>query len=118
MTRTQFKPPTIEEIQAYLDEHPDLTALTAIEFYEDYATEWIDTQGRPVRNWKLKLRTRNRIARQFNHSRKKTKLYPIRGKVCSQDGCKMPAVYISKGSAYDHPYCAEHMPDKVREQYE
>jgi hypothetical protein len=47
----------------------------------------------------------------------KTKLYPILGKTCSRDGCKMPAVYKSAKGNYDHYYCLEHSPQSVREQY-
>lgn len=39
------------------------------------------------------------------------------GKVCSKDGCGMPAVYKSSGGAYDYFYCSDHMPEKVKEKY-
>jgi hypothetical protein len=45
------------------------------------------------------------------------KLFPIAGKVCSQEGCGLPAVYKSSGGSYDHYYCNEHMPAKVKEKY-
>jgi hypothetical protein len=46
----------------------------------------------------------------------KTRLFPIHGKVCGKKGCGLPAVYKSAGE-FDHYYCAEHMPDKVKEKY-
>lgn len=49
---------------------------------------------------------------------KKTKLFPITGKTCSRDKCPLPAVYKDTKSNYDHYYCVEHMPEKVKELYE
>ena len=48
---------------------------------------------------------------------KKTKLWPITGRVCGITTCPLPAVYKSKGS-FDHYYCNQHMPEKVKEYYE
>ena len=50
-------------------------------------------------------------------SKKKTKLFPISGRNCSKQGCRMPAVYKEAG-AYDHYYCSQHMPEKVKEEFE
>lgn len=47
---------------------------------------------------------------------KKTKLFPIAGKSCSE--CGMPAVYKDGSGAYDFHYCNRCMPDKVKELYE
>jgi len=47
---------------------------------------------------------------------KKTKLFPIKGRSCGHPGCHMPAVYKSSGN-YDHYYCIDHSPLKVKEQY-
>jgi len=74
-----------------------------------------------IKNWKadvnLKLRTGKFGAYKEGEKPtvKKIKLYPIRGKNCSK--CGMPAVYRTGGS-YDWFYCAEHMPEKVKEKYE
>jgi hypothetical protein len=48
----------------------------------------------------------------------KTKLFPIPGKICSRDGCGLPAVYKSTGGSYDHWYCTDHLPKKVKERFE
>jgi len=47
----------------------------------------------------------------------KTRLFPIPGKNCSKQGCKLPAVYKATGPAYDSFYCGEHMPKEVKEKY-
>ncbi len=46
----------------------------------------------------------------------KTKLYPIKGKTCSERGCGMPAVY-KKAGEYDWYYCSDHLPANVKKQY-
>ena len=52
---------------------------------------------------------------------KKQKLYPIKGKFCGETKngkpCGMPAVYRSGGN-YDHYYCRDCMPEKVKAKYE
>lgn len=48
----------------------------------------------------------------------KTKLFPIAGKVCGKEGCKMPAVYKDTSGSYDSFACTEHMPEKVKKTYE
>ncbi len=50
-------------------------------------------------------------------STKKTKLFPIAGKICGKQGCPLPAVYKTTGGEYDQFYCTEHMPAKVKELY-
>lgn len=52
-----------------------------------------------------------------SQSYKKTKLFPIKGKTCSQKGCRMPAVYKTKGEYPEH-LCSDHMPDDVKEKFE
>lgn len=47
----------------------------------------------------------------------KTKLFPIAGKVCGKEGCKLPAVYKDTSGSYDSFSCGEHMPTKVKETY-
>jgi hypothetical protein len=44
----------------------------------------------------------------------KPRLRPISGKVCGK--CGMPAVWRSRGE-YDNYYCAEHLPQKIKEKY-
>lgn len=54
--------------------------------------------------------------RDNNKYSKKTKLWPIKDKVCGKSGCVLPAVYKSK-STYPNFYCSDHMPDKVKEKF-
>lgn len=54
--RKRFTPPTLEEVQAYVKERN--SPINADEFFEYYKTgHWIDSEGRPVRNWKQRLLT-------------------------------------------------------------
>ena len=41
----------------------------------------------------------------------KTKLYPIKGRICDKSGCGMPAVYKNN---WGHS-CSTHMPERVKE---
>ena len=50
--------------------------------------------------------------------KKKTKLFPIPGKTCSNRNCRLPAVYKNTSGAYDSYACAGHMPESVKEIYE
>lgn len=56
---TKFKPPTLEEVEKYVNKK-DLFVDPA--FFMEYFTEgnWHDSQGKPVRNWKQKLLTWHR----------------------------------------------------------
>ena len=47
----------------------------------------------------------------------KTKLFPIAGKFCEKPDCGLPAVYKTIMGEYNHFYCAEHMPEKVKAKY-
>jgi hypothetical protein len=46
----------------------------------------------------------------------KQKLYPIKGKICSEKGCGMPAVY-KHGRSYDFYKCSDHLPKDVKKKY-
>lgn len=59
----------------------------------------------------------SRDREEKSREEKKVTLFPIKGKICGETGCRMPAVYKSEG-AYDNYYCAEHMPEKVKEKYQ
>ena len=52
--KRKFVPPTLEEVQAYAKERGDKVDP---QFFFDYFTEgkWIDSTGKPVRNWKQKM---------------------------------------------------------------
>lgn len=59
--RRNFKPPTLEEVQAYCAERG--SKVDARKFYDYFSTPddmgrtWIDSEGKPVRNWKQKIIT-------------------------------------------------------------
>ena len=59
--RRSFKPPTLEEVQAYCAERG--SKVDAWKFYDYFSTPddmgrtWIDSEGKPVRNWKQKIIT-------------------------------------------------------------
>ena len=54
-----------------------------------------------------------------NSSSKSTKarLFPIAGKICSIEGCRLPAVYKDSSGTYDNYKCLKHSPAEVRELY-
>lgn len=58
--RKGFVPPTLEDVKKYISENSELNNIDPQDFWKGYSDGgWIDTQGKPVRNWKLKLRTRS-----------------------------------------------------------
>lgn len=107
----RFVPPTAEDCQLYANEikYEDFD----VEYFMDYhiARNWCLKGGQKMRDYKATIRTwkKNEAKRQS-----KTRLLPIPGRHCSK--CQMPAVYKSGGN-FDFYYCAEHMPDKVKEKY-
>jgi hypothetical protein len=52
----KFKPPTREEVRAYVQSR---NSTVDPDYFYDYFTtgEWIDSEGKQVRNWKQKLLT-------------------------------------------------------------
>jgi len=53
-----FVPPTLEEVEKYIYENPELKNVDPKTFWKGFNDGgWIDTRGNPVRNWKLKIRT-------------------------------------------------------------
>ena len=63
--KKKFIPPTLDEVKKYAAENPELTGIDPVDFWKGYNDGgWIDTQGKPVRNWKLKFRTRSNYGNQ------------------------------------------------------
>ena len=112
------KKPSKEEFLQYIKENK-LNIQNPEGLYAGYADGgWIDTQGKPVKNWQLKLRTLHNFAQKEKEGTKQ-KLLPIVGKICSERGCGMPAVYKwSSAAGYDFWSCSKHLPEKVKEKYE
>ncbi len=54
--RQRFKPPTLEEVKAYISEkNLNVDAQRFFDYFE--AGDWHDSKGNPVRNWKQKIIT-------------------------------------------------------------
>lgn len=53
--KKEFIPPTLEEIQAYCKERKN--NVNAEKFFDFYSPDWIDSNGKPVLNWKQKVIT-------------------------------------------------------------
>jgi hypothetical protein len=99
--RKVFRPPTLEEVKEYIRQNPELSNVNAYDFwkgYNDSDPPWIDTQGKPVRNWKLKLRTRSNC-----------QIQPInRCRRCGKSGS-----YAGEDDTGQRYYlCDEHQPKK------
>ena len=91
----------------------------SLAFYHHYnAQNWLYPYNLPITNLKSAMWRWQKNQYKFDKNNGKTKLYPIKGKTCSETGCRMPAVYKDSSGAYDWYYCAEHMPEKVKEIYE
>ena len=55
-TQKEFIPPTLEEVEQYCRERKN--NVNAKRFYDYFdAAEWVDSNGKPVRNWKQKIIT-------------------------------------------------------------
>lgn len=58
----RFVPPTLEEIQTYIDERH--SPVDAQQFYDYFNTgNWVDSNGNKVKNWKQKLLTWEKFAK-------------------------------------------------------
>lgn len=73
-----FVPPTLDDVKKYIQENPGLSAIDPIDFFKGYNDGgWIDTQGKPVRNWKLKLITRSKFANERTGTRQPNNRQPF-----------------------------------------
>lgn len=75
--RKQFVPPTLAEIQEYIS---TMNLNVDPQAFYDYFTApdsegrtWIDSEGKPVRNWKQKIQTWNKMGRSFSRSARPSK---------------------------------------------
>ena len=112
-----FAPPTTEEVEEY-SQSIDY-AISGDKFVNSYEQKgWMVGRNKmvswkaAVRNWKC-----NGWGGKGTAAKKKTKLWPISGRCCSKEGCRLPAVYKSPGT-YDFYYCHHHMPESVKAEYE
>ncbi len=103
-SKKRFKPPTLEEVELYLKENPELKGVTARDFWKGYDDGgWVDTQGNPVRNWRLKLRTRC----NYGH----TSEVSVADHKCSRSFCTEDAVHSGVDDTNQKYYlCETHKP--------
>ena len=68
--RKEFVPPTLEEIETYVKEKQ--LKVVAVDFY-NFFTEgnWVDSNGKEVKNWKQKLLTWNGYSKKTEKQTKK-----------------------------------------------
>ena len=63
----KFIPPSVQEVKDFIKANPELSNIDPVDFWKGYNDgDWYDTHGKPVRNWKLKLRTRSNCAKRDN----------------------------------------------------
>lgn len=108
----RFVPPTAEQVMEYAYSLVHGQSFDAQGFVDFYESKGWKVGNQKMRSWKASVRTwkgREPIAKS-----KRTKLLPIPGKHCSK--CRMPAIYKTGGD-FDFYYCADHMPDIVKEKY-
>ena len=93
-----------------------MTESESLVFYHHYnAQGFLYPSGIKITNLKSAMwRWKNNGYKEV----KKQKLFPIKGKVCSEKGCRMPAVYLDASGNYDSYRCGEHLPDEVKAKYE
>ena len=100
-----------------------MTEDKSIAFFHHYNRQgWLFGNGLEIKDLKSAMWWWKNNKYKFN-GEKKQKLYPIKGKHCSEHGCGMPAVYKwTSDSGYDFWYCFDHIPkymkEKVKEKYE
>ncbi len=112
----RFQPPTLEQCEAYAREKGFKFVDGATFWFWFDAIDWVVGKAKTkmvrwrsaMAGWEARGRKKHKIG--------KVKLYPIKGKTCSERGCGMPAVY-KKAGEYDWYYCPDHLPAKVKEQY-
>ncbi len=65
--KKKFIPPSVQEVKDFIKANPELSNIDPVDFWKGYNDgDWYDTHGKPVRNWKLKLRTRSNCAKRDN----------------------------------------------------
>ena len=114
--KKHFVPPTLEEINAYIKENNlNVNGGVFYKYFTAAEPKWVDSESKPVRNWKQKLLTWSSKSNGTGVISSKIRLFPIAGKICSK--CPLPAVYKDSAGSYDHYYCLDHSPPEVREKY-
>lgn len=110
--------PTLQEVK-------DMGIVVGLEparseewFYYYKAQGFKFSSGLEIVDMKSALWRWKRNQYRFDKAEGKRKLLPIIGKLCSERGCGMPAVYrYTSDAGYDFWCCADHMPEKVKAKY-
>lgn len=96
----RIEPPTLQECIDYARENELLVdAEDFFKYFED--NEWHDSEDKPVKRWKGKMRTWHSFAKKRDKPRK-----------CAKHGCKKPGVYVKGADTNGHKYfyCHWHKP--------
>lgn len=113
----KFVPPTLENVVEYAkNRNSSVDPKKFFEYFDE--TDWVDSRGTKVRSWKQKFISWESRNGKTGIAKKKTKLFPIPGKVCSTADCRMPAVYKNDSGAYDTFSCSDHLPESVKVKYD
>ena len=81
--------------------------------------DWVRANSQKITKWQIHFKWWYQTGCwKSKEDSKKTKLFPIKGKVCSVKGCRMPAKYLDATGNYDSYRCGEHLPDEVKAKYE
>lgn len=101
VSRKGFVPPTLADVQQYRkDCTPDLDSVDPKKFWKSYDDcDWKDTQGKPIRNWKLKMWTWAR------HSPEGIIAAQHKKAVCVN--CGKESTLIVSNKAYCGPICRQ-----------
>jgi hypothetical protein len=60
-----FVAPSLPDVKNYQAANPELLNVDVVHFWKSFNdSDWVDTRGNPVRNWKLKLRTWSKFERK------------------------------------------------------
>ena len=106
--------PTLEQVKdfAAINMIPEKVAETY--WFNFDGQGWVRANGQKIVKWQSHFIWWYR-QECWKEKERKQMLYPIKNKFCEK--CGMPAVFRT-GGTYDHYYCTEHMPDKVKAKYE
>jgi len=110
--------PTLQNVKdfAAINMIPDNIAETYWMNFE--CQNWFRANNQKITNWQVHFKWWFQSGCWESKEKKKQKLYPIKGKVCSVKGCRMPAVYLDASGNYDSYKCSDHLPDSVKIKFE
>ncbi len=127
-TKSRVEKSRVEKSREGKEKYLDFVFLTKAEYRKlvsqfgvGKTTEMIaalnDYIGSKGRQYKSHYHTILSWQRKHQKEQPKLRLFPIAGKTCSKDGCKLPAVYKDTSGSYDNYSCEKHLPTEVKELY-